>query len=205
VKALHELHNFDEKQPFKHYCKVVSILSGRSMQYLYTRCDARDIVSAYNTAIKIFDQLNNELAKVHKKPLPQEIELNGKQYELVNLDRPNVSFIIDSDMSDFEKDPVRLACMCYVPKGTVYGEMTDAEDVLHPISSRWEDFNEHFDLLLYLRLHAFFLRRFKKSASVYMVSQKVTRKLNKALSMIGYFQLTSWLKKRTQLGVKSLS
>jgi hypothetical protein len=95
--------------------------------------------------------------------------------------------------------------MCYVPKGTVYGEMNDAEDVLHPISSRWEDFNEHFDLLLYLRLHAFFLRRFKKWGDVYMVSQKVIRKLNKALSMIGYYRLTSWLKKRTQLGVKSLS
>jgi hypothetical protein len=205
VKALHELQNYDEKNPFRHFCKVVSILSGRSMQYLYTRCDARDIVDAYNTAIKVFDQLNNELAKVHKKALPNEIEVNGKTYELVNLERPNVSFVIDSDMSDFEKDPVRLACMCYIPKGTVYGEMNDAEDVLHPISSRWEDFNEHFDLLLYLRLHAFFLRRYQKSASVYMVSQKVTRNLNKALSMIGYYRLTSWLRKRTQHGAKSLS
>jgi hypothetical protein len=205
VKALHELSNYDEKDPFRHYCKVVSILSGRSMQYLYTRCDARDIISAYNTAIKVFDQLNIKLAKVHKKPLPKEIEVNGNQYELVNLDRPNVSFIIDSDMSDFEKDPVRLACMCYIPKGTVYGEMNDAEDVLHPISSRWEDFNKHFDLLLYLRLHAFFLRKYHKSVSVYMVSQKVTRNLNKALSMIGYFRLTSWLRKLTQRGAKSLN
>jgi hypothetical protein len=205
VKALHELHNYDEKQAFKHYCKVVSVLSGRSLQYLYTRCDARDIVSAYNAAIKIFGKLNNELAKVHKQPLPKEIEVNGKQYELINLDRPNVSFIIDSDMSDFEKDPVRLACMCYVPKGSVYGEMDDAENVLHPIQSRWEDFNEHFDLLLYLRLHAFFLRRFKKWGDAYMVSQKIMAKLRKALSMIGYYRLTSWLKKRTQRGAKSSS
>jgi hypothetical protein len=200
VTALHELHKFDEKQPFKHYCKVVSILSGRSMQYLYTRCDARDIISAYNTAIGIFSKLNDALAKTHKQPLPQEIEVNGKQYELVNLDRPNVSFIIDSDMSDFEKDPVRLACMCYVPKGSVYGEMDDAENVIHPIQSRWEDFNEHFDLLLYLRLHAFFLRRFKKWGDAYMATQKIMAKLRKAASMIGYYRLTSWLKKRTQLG-----
>jgi len=193
VTALHELRNYDEKNPFRHFCKVVSILSGRSMQYLYTRCDARDVVDAYNTGIKIFDQLNNELAKVHKKPLPNEIDVNSKQYELVNLDRPNVSFVIDSDMSDFEKDPVRLACMCYVPKGTVYGEMNDAEDVLHPISSRWEDFNEH----------AFFLRKYQRLASVYMVSQKAIRSLNKALSMIGYYQLTSWLRRQTQHGAKS--
>jgi hypothetical protein len=200
VTALHELHKFDEKQPFKHYCRVVSILSGRSMQYLYTRCDARDIVSAYNTAIGIFGKLNNALAKTHKQPLPNEIEVNGKQYELVNLDRPNVSFIIDSDKSDFEKDPVRLACMCYVPKGSVYGEMDDAENVIYPIQSRWEDFNEHFDLLLYLRLHAFFLRRFKKWGDAYMVSQKIMARLRKAASMIGYYRLTSWLKKRTQHG-----
>ena len=205
VTALHELHKFDEKQPFKHYCKVVSILSGRSMQYLYTRCDARDIISAYNTAIGIFSKLNDALAKTHKQPLPQEIEVNGKQYELVNLDRPNVSFIIDSDMSDFEKDPVRLACMCYVPKGSVYGEMDDAENVIHPIQSRWEDFNEHFDLLLYLRLHAFFLRRFKKWGDAYMATQKIMARLRKAASMIGYYRLTSWLKKRTQLGETSLS
>jgi hypothetical protein len=205
VKALHELHDYDKDQPFRHYCKVVSILSGRSMQYLLTRCDGADIAKVYNTAIKIFDQLHKELAKAHKKPLPNEIEINGKTYELVNLDRPNVSFIIDSDMSDFEKDPVRLACMCYIPKGTVYGEMNDAEDVINPISSRWDDFNEHFDLLLYLRLHAFFLRRYQRSASVYTVSQKVIRSLNKAASMIGYYRLTSWLKKRTQRGAKSLS
>jgi hypothetical protein len=203
VKALHELHDYDKDQPFRHYCKVVSILSGRSMQYLYTRCDARDIVDAYNAAMKVFEQFNNELARNHKKPLPQEIVVNGKDYELVNLDRPNVSFIIDSDMSDFEKDPVRMACMCYIPKGTVYGEMDDAEDVLHPISSRWDDFNEHFDLLLYLRLHAFFLLRYKKSASVYMATRKLKASLNKALSMIGYSRLTSWLKRLTQRGERS--
>jgi GR25 family glycosyltransferase involved in LPS biosynthesis len=203
VKALHELHNFDEKNPFRHYCKIVSILSGRSMQYIYTRCDARDVVDAYNTAMKVFEQLNNELARNHKKPLPNEINISGKDYELVNLDRPNVSFIIDSDMSDFEKDPVRLACMCYIPKGTVYGEMDDAENVLHPIQYRHEAFSEEFPLFLYLRLHAFFLRKYHKSASVYMVSQKVTRKLNKAASMIGFYRLTSWLKRLTQLGAKS--
>jgi len=205
VKALHELSNYDEKNPFRHYCKVVSILSGRSMQYLYTRCDARDIVDAYNMAIKVFDQLNNELAKAHKKPLPNEIEVNGKTYELVNLERPNVSFVIDSDMSDFEKDPVRLACMCYIPKGTVYGEMNDAEDVINPISSRWEDFNEEFPLLLYLQLHAFFLLRYKRWASVYMAKRKIQEHLRKALLMIGFYRLTSWLKKRTQHGAKSLS
>jgi hypothetical protein len=197
------MHNFDSKEPYKHYCKVVSILSGRSLQYIYTRCDARDVLTTYNGAIKVFDQLSNELAKEHKKPLPKEIEVNGKQYELVNLDRPNVSFIIDSDMSDFEKDPVRMACMCYIPKGTVYGEMNDAEDVLHPISSRWDDFNDHFDLLLYLRLHAFFLLRYQKSASVYMATRKLKASLNKALSMIGYYRLTSWLKRLIQRGERS--
>ena len=205
VKALHELHDYDKEQPFRHYCKVVAILSGRSMQYLYTRCDARDIVDAYNAAMKVFEQFNNELARNHKKPLPQEINIGAKDYELVNLDRPNVSFIIDSDMSDFEKDPVRLACMCYIPKGTVYGEMDDAENVLHPIQSRHEAFSEEFPLMLYLRLHAFFLLRYKKSASVYTVSQKVTRSLNKAPSMIGYYRLTSWLKRLTQRGERSLN
>lgn len=203
AKALHELSNFDEKNPFAHYCKIVSILSGRSMQYLYTRCDARDVVQAYNMAIKVFEQLNNELAKTHKKPLPKEIEVNGKTYELIDLERPNVSFVIDSDMSDFEKDPVRLACICYIPKGTVYGEMDDAENVINPIQSRHEDFSNEFDLLLYLRLHAFFLRRYKRWGDVYMVSQKVTSHLRKAASMIGYYRLTSWLEKRIQRGAKS--
>ena len=205
VKALHEMHNFDSKEPYKHYCKVVSILSGRSLQYIYTRCDARDIIQTYNCAIKIFDQLRNELAKDHKKPLPKEITIAGKDYELVNLDRPNVSFIIDSDMSDFEKDPVRMACMCYIPKGTVYGEMDDAENVIHPIQSRHEDFNEKFPLLLYLRLHAFFLLRYKKSVDVYMATRKLKASLNKAALMIGYYRLTSWLKRLTQRGERSLN
>jgi hypothetical protein len=203
IKALHELHDYDKDQPFRHYCKVVSILSGRSMQYLYTRVDARDIVDAYNAAMRVFEQFHNELAKNHHKPLPSEINIGGKDYELVNLDRPNVSFIIDSDMSDFEKDPVRLACMCYIPKGTVYGEMDDAENVLHPIQSRHEDFAEDFPLMLYLRLHAFFLLKYRKSASAFMVSQRVNQKLSKARSMIGYYRLTSWLKRLTQRGAKS--
>jgi hypothetical protein len=106
-------------------------------------------------------------------------------------------------MSDFEKDPVRLACMCYIPKGTVYGEMDDAENVLHPIQSRHEAFSEEFPLMLYLRLHAFFLLKYRKSASAFMVSQRVNQKLSKALSMIGYYRLTSWLKRLTQRGERS--
>ncbi len=201
VKALHELQQYDNKNPFRHYCMVVSHLSGRSLQYLYTRCHAPDVVAAYNASIKQFDRLNNQFAKLSDKPLPKEITINGSIYELVDLERPNVSFIIDSDMSDFEKDPVRLACMCYIPKGTVYGEMNDAEDVLYPIQSRWDDFNDEFPLITYLQLHAFFLRRFKKSADAYMASQRLVVKLRKALSMIGYFRLTSWLKKLTSRGV----
>jgi len=106
----------------------------------------------------------------------KEIEINGKHYELINLKSPPTGWVMDCDLSDFQKDPVRLACLCYVPKGTRYGEVDENDNLKHPASERHEDFTAHFPLEQFIYLQAFFLRRYAKYEARYMAIERLKRK-----------------------------
>lgn len=134
--------------------------------------DYDDVMKFYNHCIKLF------LGFGLQKP-PKEINVNGVDYQLVNLDRPPVGFIADVDCSDFEADPVRLACICYIPKGSSYGDVDKNDNLLHPIASRYDDFKQHFPLEVYLYLSGFFLQKFVKSANKYTAIMRVRRRVKR--------------------------
>jgi len=123
----------------------------------------------------------------------KHITINGKDYDLVNLKTPTTGWVIDSSQSDFQKDPVRLACLCYVPSGTRYGEINEDGSLVHPISERHEDFKQHFPLDKFLRLQAFFLRQFATSIERSMVKAKARTKAKrkKARLINGWNRLIS--------------
>ena len=136
---------------------------------------------------------------------PKEIEVNGKQYELINLKRPTAGWVIDSDASDFDADPVRLACICYIPKGTKYGDIDENENLLHPISERYEEFKQHFPLITHCHLSAFFLRRWLKYAKRYTAIARARTKAKrlKRVPLIGWWRSILSLKSMAYNGTKS--
>jgi hypothetical protein len=205
LPAIHHLQNFDSENKLEFMCGFVAKLSNRPLGFIMNKCDAMDIAKVYVKGVDVLSEFNNKFVKDYRKEPTKEIEIKGKVYELIDLKRPNVSFVIDADMSDFEKDPVRLACMCYVPKGTVYGQMDEAENVTNPIKDRYQDFADEFPLDEYLRLHAFFLTRYVKSVSLYIAAIKIQSQLKKAQSMIGLQALMLWLKKTTSNGARYFS
>lgn len=202
LPAIHHLQNFDSENKLEFMCGFVAKLSNRPLGFIMNKCDTRDVAKVYVKGVDVLSEFNNKFVKEFRKEPTKEIEIKGKTYELIDLKRPNVSFVIDADMSDFEKDPVRLACMCYVPKGTVYGQMDEAENVTNPIKDRYQDFADEFPLDEYMRLHAFFLNHYVKSVSSYILAMKAQNQLKKALSMIGWHRLTSWLKRTISSGAK---
>jgi len=125
-----------------------------------------------------------------------EITINGTEYELINLKQPPTSWVVDCDNSDFEKDPVLLACRCYIPKGTKYGEVDEHGVLKYPASDRHEIFGEHFPLQQYLNLQGFFLQQYTRYARRYTAIISLKRKAAKfKRKMRGWMQSIWSLKK----------
>lgn len=150
----------------------------------------------YNDLQKVYRHCVNLWAGFGLERLPKTITVNGKEYDLVNLKRPSTGWVIDSIHSDFDKDPARLACICYVPKGTKYGDIDQNSNLLHPISDRHAEFKEHFELKLHAHLSAFFLKRYVVYAKRYMAVQSMKRwsKNLKQAFKRGGKRLTWWRK-----------
>lgn len=197
IKAVKIIAEWDGNITNRFMCELVASMTNKPLTYIMRRCDLDDVEKAFFLCLKNIQELNKNFAIDSKKPVPKYITVNSKDYELANLERPNMSFIVDSDQSDFIKDPVRLACMCYIPKGTVYGDMDESENLLHPISERYKDFEEHFPLELFMNLNGFFLRKYEISAKRYIIQVRLRKQIRKALLMIGYYRLTMWLKNIT--------
>ena len=197
IKAVRLLAEWDGKVTNRFMCELVAVMSNKPLTYIMRRCDFNDVTKAFYACVASINDLNKTFVNDAKQPVPKYITINGKDYELTNLERPNMSFIVDSDQSDFVKDPVRLACMCYIPKGTVYGDMDECENLLHPISERYEDFKEHFPLSVFMNLNGFFLHKYEISAKRYILQVRLRKQIRKALSMIGYYRLIMWLRNIT--------
>ena len=135
-----------------------------------------------NDIIKMSNHINNLYANfdVNSKP-PKEITVNGKQYEMVNPEKVGVGWHIDWSHLDIENDPVRMACLMYFPKGAIYGDTDENDNLINPIKERYNDFENHFPLQTFLEASDFFLERFVQSAKRYTGSQILisqARKLN---------------------------
>lgn len=139
------------------------------------KIDYKDILKMYAHLTTIFTDF-----KVTEKP-PLEITLNGKVFERVNPEKVGIGWHIDFSMTDIKKDPIRLACLFYYPKGAIYGATDDNENLIHPIKDRYQLFKEHFPLTTYLECASFFLQKCEKSMRLSTESQKAAEKILKIL------------------------
>jgi hypothetical protein len=113
------------------------------------------------------------------------LTINGIEYQRVDIKKVGIGYHIDCSKSDFDKDPVRLACINYIPKGTIYGELDENENLKYPISSRYEDFKEHFKMTDFVELHAFFLLKVWSLIDSYTEKEKIEKKLKRVLRIFG--------------------
>lgn len=141
--------------------------------------DYRDIEKMFSHCMSLFDNY-----KVNGSP-KEFITVNNIDYQLVDQRKVGIGYHIDVENSDFVNDPVRLACINYIPKGTIYGCMDENENLIHPISSRYEDFKEHFKMIDFVELQGFFLLRDVRLMNNYMESLKLKERIRKKLKMFG--------------------
>ncbi len=159
------------------YIEFIHDLSGNPIKDLMNVEDFNEIVELCNHYARVFSKI-----KVPKEP-KQELTINGKEYELVNIAKPNTAWVVDQDVMDLENDPVKMACLCYVPKGTKYGETDDNGELLYPISDRYDDFKEHFELQDFIALQVFFLSRYIRSTKNYIQKVKAEVRIRRMLKM----------------------
>lgn len=120
--------------------------------------DTKDIVKMANHIINLYANMNT-----YKTP-PKEITVNGVQYELINPEKVGVGWHLDWRNSiNTQIDPIRLACLMYFNKGEMYGATDENENILFPISSRYNDFENHLPLDIFLSASSFFLSNWTKS------------------------------------------
>lgn len=154
---------------------------------------------------KMFTHLLTIIASMDKESQPpKEIVLDGQTFTLVDFEKVGAGWHADVESSEFDVDPVRLACICYIPNGTFYGEIDQHQNLKYPIADRWQLFYDHFPLETFLQLSAFFLRRFNQSMSEFIKrARKRIRKERRKAVMIGLWSSMCSLKKWAFRGTKS--
>lgn len=150
---------------------------GVSRKKMYT-VDARDVQKMCNHIIELY-------ADIHVGNPPKEIELGGKTYELVNPEKVGVAWHADFSKMDINRDPVQLACMFYFPKGAIYGDVDENDNLIHPIRARYNDFADHMELKVFLESCAFFLRRIEQSMRLSMVKEQTMERTIRMLHHLG--------------------
>jgi len=113
-----------------------------------------EVVKMYNHSVTI--SANFELSKPQK-----QITINGIEYELITPEKVSTGWHIDFGNTDIDNEFVRLACLFYYPKGSIYGDVDENSNLIHPIHERYEDFKEHFPLVTFLNAAGFFLQQSK--------------------------------------------
>jgi hypothetical protein len=133
--------------------------------YELKRLQVRDIDSLYRASMNSLGGIT-----INDNP-PKVIKLDGKAFEIVNPHKVAAGWHIDFSNTDMDKDPVRMACLFYYPKGELYGITDDNGNLINPINDRYELFKDHLPLEVYLEASAFFLTQLHK-----LTKQQVTRR-----------------------------
>ncbi len=136
--------------------------------------DYKDLIKIYNHCADLFNHVD------FKAKPKQEITINNKVYKLVDVDRVSTGWHADFGKVDTEKDPVRLACLMYIPKDSNYSELDETGNLKDRISDRYEDFKNDFDLITYMNASCFFLRKcliLQKELEVRIQTQKTINRL----------------------------
>jgi hypothetical protein len=89
----------------------------------------------------------------------KKINIEGKDYEIIDPKKVGVGWHIDISNSDFEKDPGRLASLMYIEKGSTYGNMDEHGNMIYSNQDRQKIFERSMPLNCYLDIFSFFLRK----------------------------------------------
>lgn len=133
----------------------------------------KDIKKMTATAIKAMASMDLV------SPLPKTIKLDGQVFNLVDPDKAGIGWHIDFKNSSIKKDPVRLACLFYLPDGYSYSDVDENGNIKFPIASRYELFEKEFPLDIFIRCANFFLKRSLTSTKRSMVIEIANQKANK--------------------------
>jgi hypothetical protein len=156
---------------------LIADFIGISRKKAYT-FDARDVIKMSNHIINLYGD-------IHIGNPPKEITLGGKEYELINPEKVGVGWHADFSKMDINRDPVQLACMFYFPKGQIYGDVDENDNLLNPIRDRYNDIGDHMELKVFLEACAFFLRKTERSMRLSTAKRTAAEKVTKILSRIG--------------------
>lgn len=168
IKHLKSLNNVDTEPPrtLEELVTFVSEFTGEKRSVVEAFTTKGEILKIYKHLIDLFAEF-----KVMGKP-PQTITLKGKEFELIDPEKVGIGWHIDYEKSDVEKDPVRVACLFYHPKGAIYGAVDENKNLINPIKDRYNLFENEFPLTTFLECTAFFLQRSLKSMKLSIQKQK---------------------------------
>ncbi len=166
ANLLNVLAKYPKTPGIKDMVKVVAAVSEVPESELM-RCD---MVAIKKSFLHIIETAN----RIKKEP-PKEVKLgNGKTY-VFDQDFNGMAWTagryIDADNNsiEIEKEPEKLIAICYIEKGSVYGD--------HPLQARAQVMKEYFRGSDFVDVYAFFLTKYEKLTPAYLVLQ-IARNLN---------------------------
>lgn len=149
------------------------------------RADIRRM--SYNNVLKIFEitvlRLESELKDKNAKP-PKKLTLGGKNYKLINIDKPTIGWLIDASGVNENTPAYILAGLCYCPENSYYGEVDVHDNLTYPLSELREVFENEMLLVNYLQVNRFFLRKSMNLVKSSIVQVRVMIALKKVKKML---------------------
>lgn len=169
---------YQENMTLEKMAQFVSDVSGVGVNKIKSKVHYKDLLEMFTHVTTLYAGINPS-----SQP-PKEITLNGKVYELVNPEKVATGWHIDFGTCDIEKDPVRLACMFYYPKGSYYGEVDVHDNLIHPIKDRYNVFADHLPLEVFISCCGFFLQSYVKSTRKFTVREIAKSKAMSAIKKV---------------------
>ena len=124
---------------------------------------------------KVFSQVVENLGHFPRSP-KREIEILGKKYSFVRrFSDMSGAWHEKVRITDFLKDPIQMAALCYIEKGMKYATKGEHDIIVNPTDKRAELFELHFPLDLYLDLNNFFLQKLSDYAPVSVRMQEARK------------------------------
>jgi hypothetical protein len=150
--------------------KFLSVFNNVSESYIL-EFDKPTIMAMYDHIINVYSNF-----KPVRKPV-ESIVINNVTYNLVDPEKVATKWHIDFGIASkqLESNPVQLACLFYIPN-EIYGKRDENGNMIHPISERFNDFELHFPLTLFIECCSFFLRKYQKSTQKSILKQIANQK-----------------------------
>jgi len=173
-----KFYDVDEDLPFNEKINIkMDFIAGvcQVSRGLIATIDLEDLNKLYNHCAGLFENID------FKKAPPKEIIIKDKCYTIVNPDRVSTGWHADWSATNVEKDPVRVACLMYIPKGANYSEVDETGNLKDRIADRYKDFEDEFPLLTFMQASSFFLQKYYrlqnrlilKNQTIKMIQEKL--------------------------------